>query len=718
MKKQILLLVLIVSGFTLSAQNVGLYLKYFMVNKNNKENKVTNKLFPEHYTEMKIAGKDYIPVIMRIKPDCNLTELTKLGCIIKSNFGKIYTVLLPVENLEKIVKIKDIDEIEVARKVGIPNLKDASEDINADYVRQGIELPQGYTGKGVILGDSDWGIDYTHPIFYDTTMTEYRIIGAWDQFRIGGTPPEGFNYGSVFYSKEDLLAAGCDTNNIYERGNHATHVGGIMGGGGAGTPYIGIACGSDLLFASWLVTEDAVLDSYSWMRNVAKERNQRLVINNSWGIYQFGCMDGTSMFDEAVKYMSDEDSVIFTSSAGNNGNHTGVYPNFHIKARFSAQDTLSSNFEFSKGNNYWGQSLMLIGDSIETFSTKISVYNWNYSQKYFETECINANGTAIPDTVAIINSTDSVIYRVFSSIQANGRPLQQWDVRVGCAGPMPYKLVLSITGANGNVHAWNIACLTTGVGNWGANFNDAQVDWLKGDYEYSIGEPAIGDGMIAVAAYQGQNRTSTAPSNIAPFSSTGPNLNGAMKPEIAAPGYNVVSGYSSFTTDSYIPVRTVTFNGRTYPFVKASGTSMSCPMVSGVIALMLEANPKLTSAQVREILIETAREDSYTGICPNYTWGYGKIDAVAAVKEALKFVSITDIYNDEQIKIYPNPAFDKLNVETSKPVTCVVYDIEGRKLIEEANPNSFINIDKLKTGIYFVEIISDNSKVIRKFIKK
>jgi len=76
------------------------------------------------------------------------------------------------------------------------------------------------------------------------------------------------------------------------------------------------------------------------------------------------------------------------------------------------------------------------------------------------------------------------------------------------------------------------------------------------------------------------------------------------------------------------------------------GTSAACPHVAGVVALMLSANPNLTSAQVKNIIEQTARKirpERYvytnTSAHPNGTWndsvGYGLVDAYAAVMKAI-----------------------------------------------------------------------------------
>jgi len=80
---------------------------------------------------------------------------------------------------------------------------------------------------------------------------------------------------------------------------------------------------------------------------------------------------------------------------------------------------------------------------------------------------------------------------------------------------------------------------------------------------------------------------------------------------------------------------TIDFNGKVYSFKPYSGTSMSAPMISGIVALMQEAYPQLSAVQAKEILKATARLDNNTGEIGNeghLQWGWGKANALAAVK--------------------------------------------------------------------------------------
>ena len=116
--------------------------------------------------------------------------------------------------------------------------------------------------------------------------------------------------------------------------------------------------------------------------------------------------------------------------------------------------------------------------------------------------------------------------------------------------------------------------------------------------------------------------------NVASFSSRGPvgvDGSGRIKPDILAPGVDVLSSMPNSTYESN------------------SGTSMAGPQVVGVVALMWSAQPKLIGNvdRTRQILQETARpytgprDDCSTGSIPDNTAGYGVVDAYAAVKAAL-----------------------------------------------------------------------------------
>lgn len=83
------------------------------------------------------------------------------------------------------------------------------------------------------------------------------------------------------------------------------------------------------------------------------------------------------------------------------------------------------------------------------------------------------------------------------------------------------------------------------------------------------------------------------------YSSTGPAINDVSKPDVVAPGTNVVSSYSSFFHPDKEVVGFSDYDDKRYPWGVNTGTSMSAPVVTGVIALWLQARPELTPQDVR-----------------------------------------------------------------------------------------------------------------------
>jgi len=135
-----------------------------------------------------------------------------------------------------------------------------------------------------------------------------------------------------------------------------------------------------------------------------------------------------------------------------------------------------------------------------------------------------------------------------------------------------------------------------------------------GPAQKQIFSPGETKNAITVAATYNQAEGGNA---LAAFSSRGPTWDGQIKPDIAAPGVNVNTATAG------------TVNG----YSNRSGTSFSAPIVTGVVALMREANPSLTPSGIKSIIMGTAQHWGDPGI--NIDWGAGLLDASASVQRAL-----------------------------------------------------------------------------------
>jgi subtilisin family serine protease len=127
-------------------------------------------------------------------------------------------------------------------------------------------------------------------------------------------------------------------------------------------------------------------------------------------------------------------------------------------------------------------------------------------------------------------------------------------------------------------------------------------------------------------------------------SSGGPTRDGrAPQVDVTAPGQNL---FTSSAQNSYWHSLRFNLNqegGGWY--VRFGGTSGSAPIVVGAVALMLQMQPALTANQVRQILQSTAVSDAYTGATPNPTWGYGKLNLLAALDALSPSIDSRPLYH-------------------------------------------------------------------------
>jgi serine protease AprX len=132
----------------------------------------------------------------------------------------------------------------------------------------------------------------------------------------------------------------------------------------------------------------------------------------------------------------------------------------------------------------------------------------------------------------------------------------------------------------------------------------------SGSQTLTVGSPGAARGAIAVGAVADPDRGGV---YVASWSSRGPSRDGRVKPDIMAPGVGIVAAKAN-SHDQYVAY---------------SGTSMASPFVAGFVALMLEAAPTLTPADVYQDITQTARDEGPVG--PDNDFGYGLLDGVAAL---------------------------------------------------------------------------------------
>ena len=670
------------------------------------------------------SGASEVRLLAKVSAQYNADKLKAYGIVTGAKAGDIVTLRVPISKINVLENCPEILQYTISQTI-FPTLNRTRVDTRTDSVQAGLGVPQAYTGKDVIIGITDWGFDYKHPNFNNNGQDNRRLLRAWDQFRLKGPAPQGFDYGTEIVGRHDLLQAGGDTSGLYGYATHGTHVAGICAGRGIDGNYVGQAPYANLLFASFRLDLASWLDAVDWMKNVAKEEGKRLVINNSWGMYTLGPIDGTSLASQAINNLSDS-GIVFVTSGGNCGDDL-----FHLSKTFVAgqNDTLRS---IAKYYNYTeiGQDIVIWGEPGNLFRFSFAMVGNGDSVclpwQYMTIATPGGNGYSYTLDSALVAGTDTIRFRmtVESANIFNSRPHALLTVYKNAN----YAIHLAVTAHEGTVHLWNLADLANGAGNMGAEFSKSYYpNYTRGDNASGIGEPACAEKCITVAAHNSDGKKpggEIVPGVIASFSSHGPVIDGRRKPDLSAPGLNVTSSISSYTTEVYSPVMTYTYAGREYVWARMSGTSMSGPAITGIVALMLEANPQLSPVHIREILCATTRNDSQTGPLHERDsisdiWGWGKVNALAAVNEALAHVDIREADEDwfaKSLQVYPNPARDRITVMTGRhtPETVAIYSTAGTLVLsQQVVMEAQMDISGLPHGVYIVKCGARNTRLVK-----
>ena len=160
------------------------------------------------------------------------------------------------------------------------------------------------------------------------------------------------------------------------------------------------------------------------------------------------------------------------------------------------------------------------------------------------------------------------------------------------------------------------------------------------------------------------------------FSSYGTSVNGVSQPTICAPGVNVVSAYNHY----YLSGKTIADNMQWmgYPYTAESGTSMSCPVVAGIVALWLQANSEMTLDDIKEVMLNSSVNDSFTVSQPD-RWGCGKINAVRGINYIT--TGDTGIRTSDYAASRTTATYDLQGRRVSHRPTAGIYIRDGRKIV-------------------------------------
>ena len=244
--------------------------------------------------------------------------------------------------------------------------------------------------------------------------------------------------------------------------------------------------------------------------------------------------------------------------------------------------------------------------------------------------------------------------------------------------------------------------VTVSAGNSGnQGCGSVQTPAAMFEHSFTVGATAINDSITG-------------------FSSRGPVIadnSNRLKPNVTAPGAGV---------------RSCIRNGA---YASWNGTSMAGPHVAGLVALVISANPELAGqVDVLEDIVEQTAVQKINDNCgnmdqdgiPNNVYGFGRIDALAAVEMALTLSSTNKTEGNNFIKVFPNPFEEQLSFELNGlkgPSLLKIFDSKGqllqiKKWELSGKEVKHLSLTAYPKGIYFYQIINKKEVIKGKIMKE
>ncbi len=585
--------------------------------------------------------------------------LRQHGCRIYHHWGNIYAASIPKRELAALSLRKEVSRIECGRVCSAQT--DTSAIITrSDLLRSATPYRPSYTGKGVVVGVMDIGFDLTNPSFYSRDLSTYRVRSFWDMLDIDeASMPSSeqeqvygmeLPIGRAYTSEETILQKACSSDSRLQY--HGTHTATTAAGSGYDSPYIGMAPDAEICLVSNAVSDDkelvpdslwsmygAAIDlmGFEYIFRYADEVKKPCVISFSEGSHE-------DLYGEAQLYSTVLDSLvrpgrIICTAAGNQSNY---YTYMHKPA---GKEHVASLISPSGNTTY--MMLRSRGD----FRIHLDFMK-SPTESYLNYEVPLSDILATEDSLLVdtVTAGDYIFELIFGSYDCCYDKSQlATDVVINKVSKRPYisiQMGIGITGEESEVEVFQeIGTLQTLA---------YYPDYQDAEKTHNILYPSTDPNVICVGATSYRkgfydcdgvwvSHDYGISGSVAPYSSRGPTLAGLVKPDVLAPGSNIVAGFNSFYTEmnpddnvKAYDVARYTFEGRNYAWSSQRGTSMACPIVAGIIAQWMEAIPHLTRERVIDAFRATCRHHDPSLVYPNNDYGNGEIDAEAGLNYLLE----------------------------------------------------------------------------------
>lgn len=571
--------------------------------------------------------------------DPALTSWQQLGVTpIAENAGTA-TVRLTLDALQRLAKQQGVEYIQITSGA-TQMLNLARQEAGTDQIHKGTDLPQAYTGEGVVVGVVDAGFDYMHAAFRRPADGALRIKRVWEQGATtldGASAPAKYGYGIELNTPELIEKAQGDSDS----NSHGTHVAAIAAGSDAykDGAYVGNAPDADIVLVALDLnasTNADISNAVQYIFDYADEVGKPCVVNLSLG-NQDGPHDGTSTFDTMTDAMQGPGRLI----VGAAGNHRTDA--FHIDHTFATADAAPLRtfvkYKVAPSNSVSGGTIEIWGEKGVDFTVDIAAYSTFNKKDARSTTVYPAEGVTNVDFGKYATGT----WKVASEVSPlNGKPHVVLTSALTSIRNN-YAIALTVTPKTaGRVNIWSdntyLALESRDIEGFSAP--DAASSTLC-----EIG--GTGKRILTVGSYTTRNEYTTnggqqamlqeTVGDLSSFSSYGPTVDGRMKPNITAPGCFIISAVSNNDASGNLIYAEYNENfGRYNQYGYMQGTSMASPFVAGIVATWLQAYPQLTPEQLHEIVQNTARKDSFTATAPDSNWGYGKINALDGLRQCIE----------------------------------------------------------------------------------
>ena len=595
-------------------------------------------------------------VWVRVDDEATLERLKAEGFTVNSRFGNVATISVPTGQYRT---LRDIPGVKATRRAQRVELNNDKALLLSHGLLEGLPVTSDtlpYTGRGVVVGVIDTGFDFNHINFKDSDGHS-RVAAVYLPADSTGSAPvvNGDSLPGSAYYGDDIAALTTDNDQM----SHATHTTGTAAGSYAAQGYRGVAPGATLVLCGMTeeeLTDANIANSVNFIFDYAERNNMPAVINMSLGSSD-GAHDGSSWLSQAFDKASGPGRICVVS-AGNQGEVPCHWEHKFEDEGDTVRTFLSnwrpSNPRYSGYASSWSTTdaphrltLAIVDLEADTVCHSVAL----------DTLAVDDDGMATIDA-----SNDSIWARYFdgflqyqSQIADNGRFNAIVAVDVTPAEYNRYALGMLYSAPKGEmVHAW-----TSSIYFW----SRSKSGWTTGTANMSISDMATGENAISVGAYCSRKTTPkyngsefrysrSAPYAIAYFSSYGPDARGIQRPDVTAPGFAVVSSANRYDSTSNI-IAHLAFraevDGELYPYGSEYGTSMSTPVVTGAIAVWLQADPTLDAARVRNVLKATSYRDEYVTEAQAQRWGAGKLDIAAGLEYVLR--NAYDVNLDGEVNV-------------------------------------------------------------------